>query len=165
MVTDLHLQLATRLGALLRNGGWRLACAESCTGGGLAHAVTAVPGSSVWFDRGFVTYSNDAKRDMLGVDANILEAYGAVSEQVAVAMAAGALAHSNADIAVAVTGIAGPDGGSVAKPVGTVFVAWARRGGVTRATRVTLQGDRDAVRDQSIALALQGLTDRIESGA
>lgn len=165
MIHPLHHELATRLAGVLRYTGLRLVSAESCTGGGLAHAVTAVAGSSGWFERGFVTYSNDSKRELLGVSTDTLERFGAVSEQTAVAMAVGALQHSHGDISVAVTGIAGPDGGSDEKPVGTVCLAWSQRNGPTRSTRVLLPGDRDAIRDQSVALALQGLLDLIESGA
>ncbi len=164
MINPLHLELATRLGEQMRHSRLRLVSAESCTGGGLAHGVTAVPGSSLWFERGFVTYSDDSKREMLGVPADLLEKFGAVSEPVAQAMAEGALVYSHGDISVAITGIAGPDGGSEAKPVGTVCLAWSRRGGATRCTRVVLPGDRDAIRDQSVALALQGLLDIVESG-
>ena len=141
----------------LRERGWRLATAESCTGGGIAHAITAIAGSSDVLDRGFVTYSNDAKMEMLGVDAGALGRHGAVSEAVALAMADGALRESRADVAVAVTGIAGPGGGSAAKPVGTVCFAWATLDGVRTATTHHLDGDRAAVRAQSVALALDGL--------
>lgn len=164
MIAPLHLQLATQLGTLLGPARLSLACAESCTGGGLAHAVTAVPGSSAWFDRGFVTYSNAAKRELLGVDPVLLDAAGAVSEPVAAAMANGVLQHSHADIALAITGIAGPGGGSTEKPVGTVCLAWVRRGGALTTTTVVLPGDRDAIRDQAIALALQGVLDRVAAG-
>ncbi len=163
MINPLHLELATRLGTLLLQARMKLVSAESCTGGGLAHAVTAVPGSSNWFERGFVTYSNDAKREMLGVSAATLKDFGAVSEQTAVAMAVGALHQSRADISVAITGIAGPGGGSEGKPVGTVCVAWALGSGATRSTQALFPGDRDAIRDQSVALALQGLLDTVES--
>ena len=165
MINPLHQELSTRLAELLLHGGLKLVSAESCTGGGLAHAVTAVGGSSKWFERGFVTYSNDSKREMLGVSADTLEGFGAVSEQTATAMAVGALQQSHGDISVAITGIAGPDGGSDDQPVGTVCFAWVRRNGPVRCARVVLPGDRDAIRDQSVALALQGLLDLIESGA
>jgi len=117
--------LATELGALLKAHGYMLALAESCTGGMVAEVITSVAGSSAWFDRGFVTYSNQAKIDMLGVSEQTLENLGAVSEQVAVEMAFGALKHSQAHIAGSITGIAGPDGGTADKPVGTVCFAWA----------------------------------------
>ena len=122
-MTDLHA-LSTDVGQALHRRGWMLATAESCTGGWIAKSMTDVPGSSAWFDRGFVTYTNEAKREMLGVSAESLNAYGAVSEQVARQMTAGALRASRADVVVAVTGVAGPSGGSPTKPVGTVWFAW-----------------------------------------
>lgn len=140
----------------LRRRGWRLATAESCTGGLIAAACTAVPGSSDWFDRGFVTYSNAAKTAQLGVPAALIEAHGAVSEPVARAMAEGALAQSAAELAVAVTGIAGPGGAVPGKPVGTVWLAWGRAGAI-QAERLQLAGDRSAVREATVARALQRL--------
>ena len=137
--------------------GWRMAAAESCTGGLVAAACTALAGSSDWFERGFVTYSNAAKVELLGVDAALITAQGAVSEAVALAMARGALAHSPADLAVAVTGIAGPGGAVPGKPVGTVWLATARRGGAARAQRLQLPGDRAAVRGRTVAFALDAL--------
>jgi len=142
----------------LKTRRWMLATAESCTGGGIAHAITAIAGSSEVFDRGFVTYSDDAKTEMLGVDVATLGHHGAVSEAVALAMADGALRASRADVAVAVTGIAGPGGGSAQKPVGTVCFAWATLEGVRQVRTVHLEGDRAAVRAQSVAIALEGLT-------
>lgn len=136
--------------------------AESCTGGLIASAMTSLAGSSQWFDRGFVTYSNAAKTEMLGVSTAVLTAYGAVSEQTAAAMAEGALANSHASISVAVTGIAGPDGGTAPKPVGTVCLAWSDRQ-TTRTTRVLFQGDRASIRDQTVVMAIQGLLDLLES--
>ena len=160
MPTDVSMSLAERVGRALAARRLKLATAESCTGGLIAGAITDVAGSSGWFDRGFVTYSNDAKTEMLGVRAETLAAHGAVSEATAAEMAAGALGRSRADIAVAVTGVAGPDGGTPAKPVGTVCFAWARRGGdITTATR-RFPGDRAAVRDATVNAALQGLLDR-----
>ncbi|HET9820883.1 MAG TPA: CinA family protein [Burkholderiaceae bacterium] len=144
----------------LRARGWRLATAESCTGGLIAAACTALAGSSDWFERGFVTYSNGAKTDQLGVDAGLIAAHGAVSEPVARAMAEGALARSGADLAVAVTGIAGPGGAVPGKPVGTVWLAVAVRGAHTRAECLQLDGDRAAVRSQTVGLALQRLAAR-----
>mgnify|MGYP001764068424 CR=1 FL=1 len=145
----------------LRRRGWHLATAESCTGGLIAAACTAVAGSSDWFERGFVTYSNAAKTDMLGVAPQLLQAHGAVSEAVACAMAGGALQRAGVDLAVAVTGIAGPGGATPGKPVGLVWLAVARReaGGATqvRAERLQLDGDRSAVRAQTVAVALQRL--------
>ena len=150
--------LAVELGRRLLALGLRVATAESCTGGLVAGAITSIAGSSDWFDRGFVTYSNDAKAELLGVPAGLLSAQGAVSEPVAVAMAVGALANSRADIAVAVTGIAGPGGGTPGKPVGTVCFAWARRGGGAPRSRTEhLAGDRAGVREASVRIALDGL--------
>ena len=145
------------LADVLRAAGLRLASAESCTGGLVAAACTSVAGSSDWFERGFVTYSNDAKVQMLGVDAALIARHGAVSAEVAAAMAEGALAHSEADLAVAVTGIAGPGGGTSDKPVGTVWIGWKRRGGYPQAQVFAFDGDRDAVRRQTVAAALDGL--------
>lgn len=139
-----------------------LVTAESCTGGGLAEMITQVPGSSAWFERGFVTYSNDAKREMLGVDHDTLENFGAVSEQTACAMVEGALSHSHAQVAVAITGIAGPDGGTEEKPVGTVCLAWYREGHQVQSAKVHFEGDRKQVRQQACLLALQGLIDLLE---
>jgi nicotinamide-nucleotide amidase len=153
------------LAQALRASGLKLVTAESCTGGMIAAACTATAGSSEWFERGFVTYSNAAKRDSLGVDAALIAAQGAVSEAVSRAMAEGALAHSEADIAVAVTGIAGPGGGSVDKPIGTVWLATARRGGSTRAELLQLGGDRSAIREQTVLRALQALLARTPHGA
>ncbi len=148
--------LAARLGEALLARGWQLAAAESCTGGWVAQAATAIAGSSNWFDRGFVTYSNEAKQDMLGVQAATLAAHGAVSEAVVREMVAGALARSRADLALAISGIAGPAGGSAEKPVGTVWIAWGLRAGPQRAQRFHFDGDRAEVRCQSVAAALQG---------
>jgi nicotinamide-nucleotide amidase len=136
-----------------------VATAESCTGGGVAEAITRIAGSSDWFERGFVTYSNGAKEELLGVSGATLVGHGAVSEPVAAEMAAGAIAHSAADAAVAITGIAGPGGGTPAKPVGLVWFAWAHRGGPAQCRRFVFKGDRQAVRRQSVAVALQGLID------
>ena len=136
-----------------------IATAESCTGGGVATAITRISGSAKWFDRAFVTYSNDAKREMLGVSQEALERFGAVSEEVAREMARGALARSPADLTVAITGIAGPTGGSRAKPVGTVWFAWAARGQGVQTRHFRFPGNRVAVRLQSVAVAIQGLRD------
>jgi nicotinamide-nucleotide amidase len=154
--------LAVRLGELARERGAVVATAESCTGGLVAGAITAVAGSSAWFDRGFVTYSNAAKTALLGVAPETIERDGAVSEATARAMAAGALARSDATLAVAITGIAGPAGGTFAKPVGTVCLAWAARDGAVEATTLQLSGDRDAVRRASVAAALDGLVGRLQ---
>ena len=147
--------LARRVGEALAARGWRLATAESCTGGWIAEAVTAIGGSSAWFDRGFVTYSNAAKAGMLGVPMPLIEAVGAVSAEVARAMAQGAIVHSAAAIAVAVTGIAGPGGATATKPIGLVHFATARRGGTTVDERHVLPGDRAAIRRRAVAIALR----------
>jgi nicotinamide-nucleotide amidase len=144
-----------------RQRGWRLAAAESCTGGLIAAACTSVAGSSDWFDRGFVTYSNVAKSELLGVPAALIEAQGAVSEEVARAMASGALVHSPAQWAVAVTGIAGPAGTTPGKPVGLVWLAWAGPRGEVSAERCQFHGDRAAVRAQTVLRALAGLLERV----
>jgi len=148
---------AAALGDALRARGWMCATAESCTGGLVAGAITAVAGSSAWFERGFVTYSNEAKATMLLVPPATLEAHGAVSEPTARAMAVGALAQSRAHVAVAVTGIAGPGGAVPGKPVGTVCFAWAARDGAVRVETRLLPGDRTDVREASVAVALDGL--------
>ncbi len=154
--------LAIIVGARLKARGLRLATAESCTGGWVAGAVTAIAGSSAWFDRGFVTYSNDAKMEMLGVSAATLEAFGAVSEQTAGEMAAGALAHSHAQLALSITGVAGPGGGSAEKPVGMVCFGWAGEGGAPLVITRNFSGDRESVRRQSVICALQGVLERLE---
>lgn len=159
---DTLLALAKLVGAGLKARGWMLATAESCTGGWVAEAVTAIPGSSEWFERGFVTYSNEAKRDMLGVRSETLVQHGAVSEETAREMAGGALLHSRASIALAITGIAGPGGAVPGKPVGTVCFAWAVPGGAVDAATQRFSGDREAVRRQAVILALQGVLERIE---
>lgn len=140
----------------LRRRGWRIATAESCTGGLIAAACTAVAGSSDWFERGFVTYSNEAKTGLLGVAPALIAAHGAVSEPVARAMAEGARAHAPVQLALAVTGIAGPGGAVPGKPVGTVWLALAGPG-PTSAERLQLPGDRSAVREATVARALQRL--------
>ena len=155
---DLATQWIAPLADALRARGWRIATAESCTGGLIAAACTALAGSSDWFERGFVTYSNAAKAEQLGVDVLLIAQHGAVSEPVVRAMAEGALLHSAADLAVAVTGIAGPGGGTADKPVGLVWLAIAQRGAATQAERLQLSGDRAAVRAHTVALALQRLT-------
>ncbi len=145
------------LGVALRARGWMLAAAESCTGGMIAAACTAPAGASDWFERGFVTYSNAAKAEQLGVPAELIAAHGAVSAEVACAMAAGALANSRAQLAVAVTGIAGPGGATPGKPVGTVWLALAREGEPAHAELLQLAGDRAAVRTQTVQHALARL--------
>ncbi len=151
--------LPKRVGQLLTTEGSMLATAESCTGGWIAQCVTDVPGSSVWFDRGFVAYSNVAKTEMLGVDPKIIAEFGAVSEPVIRAMVSGALGLSRARVAVAVSGIAGPSGGSPDKPVGTVWFAWQRVDRDATVHRAVLSGDRRAVRRQAVVVALQGVLD------
>ena len=148
---------AVLLGRALEARGWQAATAESCTGGLVAGAITDVAGSSGWFDRGFVTYSNHAKESMLGVSRALLAAHGAVSEETARAMADGALARSRADVAVAITGIAGPGGATPGKPVGMVCFAFARRGAATHSFTRQLAGDRADVRAASVDIALEGL--------
>jgi nicotinamide-nucleotide amidase len=153
------LSLADQLGQQLSKRGQMLALAESCTGGWIAQSVTEIAGSSVWFDRGFVTYSNDAKTAMLGVRESTLQQYGAVSPQTASEMVAGALKFSDADMALAVTGIAGPGGGTAEKPVGLVFIAWQTRGQPCRCLEQHFEGDRHAVRRQTVQKALECLLD------
>lgn len=144
------------LGDALRARGWRLAAAESCTGGLIAAACTMVAGSSDWFERGLVTYSNAAKTELLGVLPSLIAAHGAVSEEVALAMAGGTLTHAPVQLAVAVTGIAGPGGAVAGKPVGTVWLAWGTARGL-RAERLQLDGDRTAVRMATVQAALRRL--------
>jgi nicotinamide-nucleotide amidase len=158
-------QLAAKVGDALKLRHWMLATAESCTGGWIAQAITAVAGSSVWFDRGFVTYSNAAKQELLGVPQQVIEQHGAVSLVTVRAMAEGALEHSHARITVAVSGIAGPGGAVPGKPVGTVFIATARKDGETVAQELHLAGDRTGVRRQAVAAALNGVLDRLGEDA
>jgi len=157
--------LAEKVGAGLKAAGLLLACAESCTGGWVAQAVTAIAGSSEWFDRGFVTYSNEAKREMLAVSDETLDRFGAVSEETARAMAAGALAHSRAGLALAITGVAGPTGGTPAKPVGMVCFAWARRGGNPASKTMRFAGNREEIRRQSVIAALEGVLERLQGAS
>jgi nicotinamide-nucleotide amidase len=162
MPTDPLIDLAARVGNSLDQKRLRLATAESCTGGWIATAVTAVAGSSAWFERGFVTYSNEAKQESLGVAAELIASHGAVSEPVALAMAQGALRHSHADVAVSVTGIAGPGGATPGKPVGTVCLSWAGPGQRRVVRTCRFQGDREAVRRQSVEAALLGLLEALD---
>lgn len=162
MSSDSFTALAARVGATLKARGVMLTTAESCTGGWVAQALTAIAGSSDWFERGFVTYSNAAKQEMLGVSAATLAAHGAVSEQTAREMAGGALAHSRAQVALAITGIAGPSGGTPEKPVGTVCFAWAGASGMLGAQTQQFQGDRESVRRQSVLFALRTLLQLLE---
>jgi nicotinamide-nucleotide amidase len=156
-------ELARRIGERLKAAAAVLATAESCTGGWVAQAVTSVAGSSAWFDRGFVSYSNAAKRELLGVRAETLERHGAVSEHTAREMALGALSRSGATVAVSITGVAGPGGGTPEKPVGTVCFAWATGRGVKSETR-RFSGDRESVRRQSVIRALEGVLATLDGG-
>ena len=156
--TDFDLdQLATQLGERLRAARDHVVTAESCTGGWIAKAMTGVAGSSDWFDSGMVVYSYEAKQALLGVSPQTLESHGAVSRETVIEMVSGALVRSGASVAVAVTGIAGPGGGSEDKPVGTVWIGWKRRGGFTRAELFHFEGYREAVRRQTVGAALRGL--------
>lgn len=157
-------RLARNLGERLRARRLTLVTAESCTGGWIAKAVTDIAGSSAWLDRGFVTYSNTAKQDMLGVAPETLETHGAVSEATVAEMALGALASSPADVSVAVSGIAGPGGGTPDKPVGTVCLAWAISGRAVVTRRVRFEGDREAIRRQTVELALTELIRLLDAG-
>ena len=163
MIDDATAALAAELGRLLRSLGLAIATAESCTGGLIGAAITAVPGSSRWFERGFVTYSNAAKHELLGVSRETIAAHGAVSEAVAREMAEGAVAHSHAQCAVSVTGVAGPDGGSAAKPVGTVCFGWAFPGEPPVTTTRHFAGDRAAVRAAATRAALEGVVQILDA--
>jgi len=157
-------QLVAALARALQARAWRLATAESCTGGLIAAACTAQAGSSAWFERGFVTYSNEAKTTMLGVPPKLLDSHGAVSEEVARAMAVGALQRAPVQLTVAVTGIAGPGGAVPGKPVGTVWLAWASAAGV-QAERLQLAGDRAAVRAATVQAALLQLVRLLQAAS
>lgn len=157
-------KLAGDLGQRLEAAGLMLVTAESCTGGWISKVVTDIPGSSAWFDRGFVTYSNPAKQELLNVSAAAITDHGAVSEEVAREMAQGALEHSRADVAVAITGIAGPTGGTEDKPVGTVCFTWACKGRIPLSQRVQFAGNREEVRHQSVRLALERLLELLKDG-
>ncbi len=156
-------QLAEKLGVSLKADDCKIATAESCTGGLIAAVITEIPGSSNWFDRGFVTYSNIAKVQMLGVTPQTLAQYGAVSAETAKEMATGALANSEADWAIAVTGIAGPDGGSEEKPVGTVYVAWQSKNGFLKVERLQLPGGRHQIREQTVIKAIAKLFECLDA--
>lgn len=160
---DLLESALLELAQALRERNWRLATAESCTGGGLAKVLTDLPGSSEWFECGWVTYSNAAKTRLLGVPEDLIQQHGAVSEAVAAAMAQGALSHSAADLAVAITGIAGPGGGSLEKPVGLVWLAWAERQSPGLQQAQIFPGNRQAVRSAAIAAAIAGLLRRAQN--
>ncbi|MEI8208939.1 MAG: CinA family protein [Methylococcales bacterium] len=150
-------EISQQLGRLLQSKDKKISTAESCTGGWISQIITDVPGSSAWFDRGFVTYSNAAKMQMLGVKPETLDAFGAVSAQTATEMANGALQNSDADCAIAVTGIAGPTGGTTTKPVGTVFIAWAYKNQETTVIKKRFTGNRFKIRQQTVKLALEGV--------
>jgi nicotinamide-nucleotide amidase len=158
------IALAQALGSRLKEKGGLLVTAESCTGGWVAQVATSLAGSSEWFECGFVTYSNAAKEELLGVRRETLERHGAVSEETAREMALGALERSRGTLALAVTGVAGPGGGSPAKPVGPVCFAWASRGGGRRAETRHFAGDREAVRRQSVEHALRGALEHLDAG-
>ena len=151
--------LAAQVGGVLKAHGLKLATAESCTGGGVAQAITDVAGSSAWFERGFITYSNEAKHEMLGVAQDTLLRHGAVSEAVVREMSMGAIQRSHAQVSLAVSGVAGPDGGTPGKPVGTVWFAWCIKGKVCVAHMHRLAGNRAEIRAQSVHIALQGVVD------
>lgn len=165
MNTELLGTLATLVGTRLKARAGLLVTAESCTGGWIAQAMTAIAGSSEWFERGYVTYSNESKQELVGVQPATLVRYGAVSEETAREMAVGALAASHGTIALAVTGVAGPSGGTPAKPVGMVCFAWADRSGAVRGETRHFTGDREKVRRQSVMHALQGVVDWLDAGA
>lgn len=148
---------------LLINNNKVLGTAESCTGGWIAQALTSLAGSSVWFECGFVTYSNASKKRMLGVNEATLRDYGAVSEEVVIEMAEGVLQASDVSISVATSGIAGPGGGSDEKPVGTVWIAWAEQGKASRAEKFLFNGDREAVRKQAVSAAIEGILQNLSS--
>ncbi|MYD77832.1 MAG: CinA family protein [Gammaproteobacteria bacterium] len=149
-------QLVQQLSELLIKRGWMIAAVESCTGGMISESITRVPGSSVWFERGFVTYSNDAKQELVGVNSASIRDHGAVSSVVAREMAIGGVQSSRADLAVSVTGVAGPDGGTKEKPVGTVWIAWADRNGKVVDQEYLFSGDRQQVRVASAQSAFAG---------
>ncbi|MDP7523047.1 MAG: CinA family protein [Arenicellales bacterium] len=155
--TDDLVELARQVGQIMLERGWRLATVESCTGGWVAKTITSVPGSSLWFECALVTYSNESKNALAGVPIELIDTHGAVSAQVAEAMAGGVIARSNASAGLAITGVAGPDGGSVQKPVGTVFIAWQVPEHGVCSERFQFHGDRDAIRRQSVAAALAEL--------
>ena len=154
-------KLVAELALELTASGWKMATAESCTGGWIAKCCTDLAGSSAWFECGYVTYSDVAKKDALGVDSRILQEAGSVSRAVALQMAEGARRRAGVEITVAVTGIAGPDGGTLDKPLGTVWFAWSRKDHSPDAEVVCFRGDRDAVRRQTVAHALRGLIERL----
>jgi nicotinamide-nucleotide amidase len=158
MVSDVNLvNLVSAIGEYLTESGQTVTTVESCTGGGIAHLLTAIPGSSNWFDRGFVTYSNSAKTQMVDVPEKTLDQYGAVSNEVAESMAVGGLNRAGASYAISVTGIAGPDGGTAEKPVGTVCFGWAGPENLVLSEKIVIPGDRQEVRSRSIEYSLSRL--------
>lgn len=160
---DDHLyQLSQRLGEQLLQRNWRIATAESCTGGGVAAAITAIPGSSAWFEYGIVSYANAAKEKLLGVSRETLAREGAVSEAVVIEMARGVLALSGADIAVAISGVAGPSGGSPEKPIGTVWFSWVMKNGKIKTGLQHIEGDRNEVQMQAVINALNGVCNLLD---
>lgn len=161
-MSDTATQQAQQLAELFLKISSELVTAESCTGGGLAEILTRIPGSSAWFECGFVSYSNESKNELLSVSLDTLQQYGSVSEETAIAMAEGALENSHADYSVSITGIAGPDGGTEDKPVGTVCFAWCKRGESGSTTQICFDGDRLKVREQACMLAMQGLIDLLQ---
>ncbi len=157
LIDDQKLEeLAEELGEILIQRGLMLVSAESCTGGWIGRTVTSIPGSSKWYERGFITYSNNSKSEMLGVSHRSLEKFGAVSEQIATEMAAGAISNSRAQVSIAVTGIAGPGGATEGKPVGMICHSWAIKDGLARTAVCFLEGERELIRKQAVAIALQG---------
>jgi nicotinamide-nucleotide amidase len=151
-----YIELVKDISTVLCEHHWKLVTAESCTGGLISTCLTDLPGSSNWFERGFVTYSNASKEEMLSVPHDLIKRYGAVSEEVALAMALGAIEHSHGDVAVSVTGVAGPDGGTLDKPVGTVCFAWALRDLSSQTSRQQFSGNRHEIRSQACQYALNG---------
>ena len=164
MIDDTLYRLAEEVGGELQRRAMMLVSAESCTGGWVGEAITAVPGSSLWFDRGFITYTNEAKQEMLGVAAATLEQHGAVSESTVCEMVIGALNNSRSQVALAISGIAGPGGGTPEKSVGTVCFAWGFANGTVTSERKQLVGDRHEVRRQAVEHGLRGLLERLKGG-
>ncbi len=164
-MTDIAIQQAEQLAKLFLKTSSKIVTAESCTGGGLAEILTSIPGSSAWFERGFVVYSNESKHELLSVSLKTIEQFGAVSEETASAMAKGAVENSRADYGVAITGIAGPVGGTEFKPVGTVCFAWYSKNNGVSTTQICFDGDRLRVRQQACMLAMQGLLDVLQKAS